>query len=148
MRNAQEKWRTEEDQWRTTTEPMFNQDSSEQLTTKDSGDALLEARELTLALGTSLEEELTDQKQNEETNDTELLTPSIPEPLTNRPLSAHRLSSIKTTNPTVSSTPFVAKEYKLSKDQADSNDVNVEKSGIAKLQKVLSEVPRKVDPIE
>ena len=76
----------------------------------------------------------------------ELLSPSIPEPLTNRPLSASRLDLPKTSSKGASLTPknstLVPKALEVSK----LGEASGEKSGLAKLQQVLSEVPRRVEP--
>ncbi len=150
LRTAQDRWRNEEAEWQTMSESLF-QESSSQARTQDKGDTLLEARELTLALGNSLGEELLSsspqiQKQAEQ----EILTPSIPEPLTSRPLAASRLelpkSNLKSSAVSQPSPTLTPKALDSVKSSPKAGEISNEKSGLAKLQQVLSEVPRRVEP--
>ena len=149
LRNAQDKWQAEEDQWRTTANTMFNPESTDQLATNTGDNALIEARELTLALGTSLGETLsTPSNRDDEAGDGDLLTPSIPEPLTNRPLASSRLSTGKVKAVKLSSAAALPQTKENIGDPSETGDINAEKSGVARLQQVLSEVPRSVDPVD
>ena len=156
LRTAQERWRDEESEWDTMTDSILKNGSSSQPSNADKGDTLLEARELTLALGNSLGEELLASSPQSKTNVShEILSPSIPEPLTNRPLSASRLDLPKAAAKTGSlasskSSTLVPKALEVGKISSGSGEASSEKSGLAKLQQVLSEVPRRAEsePLE
>lgn len=151
LRTAQERWRDEESEWDSMSDSMLKNGSSSSPSASDKGDTLLEARELTLALGNPLGEELLASSPQNKTNVShEILSPSIPEPLTNRPLSASRLDLPKTASKGASLTPknstLVPKALEVSKVSSGLGEASGEKSGLAKLQQVLSEVPRRVEP--
>ena len=150
LRTAQERWRDEESEWQSMANSLLDDTPSSQPSTQDKGDTLLEARELTLALGTSLGEELlASAPQSQNTVEQEILSPSIPEPLTNRPLSASRLDLSKAPlkSPSLSQkTPSLApKGLESIKTGSTLGEASNEKSGLAKLQQVLSEVPSRVE---
>ncbi len=144
LKNTQTQWRKEEDQWREMTSSLFQRDDQESLSSAADGDALLEARELTLALGSSLgEEEDSPSTSIDSAESAELLTPSLPEPLTSRPLAESRLA--KSENAKVNLSARATLPIARPSSPPEAGDPSSEHSGLAKLQRVLSEVPRKVD---
>ncbi|MAD61060.1 MAG: hypothetical protein CMH49_06070 [Myxococcales bacterium] len=150
LRTAQEHWRDEEAEWHSMANSLLNDTPSSQPSTQDKGDTLLEARELTLALGNSLGEEFLATSPSKQTPvDQEILSPSIPEPLTNRPLSASRLDLPKTplkgSSLSLKAPSLDPKGLESAKTSSGLGEASKEKSGLAKLQQVLSEVPRRVE---
>lgn len=150
LRTAQDRWRDEESEWQSMASSLLNDTPNSESSSQEKGDTLLEARELTLALGTSLGDELlASSPQSQNAVDQEILSPSIPEPLTNRPLSASRLdlskSSIKGSSLSQKPPSLAPKGLESAKLTLASGEASSEKSGLAKLQQVLSEVPRRVE---
>lgn len=103
---------------------------------EDEQDALLEARELTLALGTEFGGADLESALSSTQSKSALLTPTLPEPLATSPLGSSRLrESALTQNP--------VSQQELEPKRDESGDLT---SGIAKLQRVLSVTPRRVAP--
>ena len=129
----------------------LNKSGEEPLRDSSDNDALLEARELTLALGSTLgDEELAKRGES-----SEIISPSLPEPLTKRPLVGSRIGGGESQERLTRSNSLSLKANTLSSSlestkhspssEGESGEASNERSGLMKLQKVLSEVPRKVD---
>ena len=149
LKVAQGKWKAEEEKWQEMATSLFTPSSSDQIPSNADDDALLEARELTLALGSSMTAEgLADSKAESSTLAQDpLLTPTIPEPLSNRPLSESRLNNKDKKSPSVKLTANATLPgLTAGQENGVSAENTNEHSGIARLHKVLSEVPRQMEP--
>ena len=156
LKSSRARWRDEEEQWREMAGSLFNRGGEETLADSQGGDALLEARELTLALGNQISDEDEDPSivrkargmKRDETAD--MISPSLPEPLTKRPLVAKRFEAKDSKPPSYDSkTGALSSSSEPSSEQRSSGETSGEasgeRSGLMKLQKVLSEVPRRSD---
>ena len=131
LKSAQQRWEREEREW----DQRWSETRGEyrpERRAEPAPDALSEARELTLTLGAELEVDLDEPTSARAKPDavTPLLTPSIPEPLTNRSLA----DSVRPLRATTSKSTLDSK--------IPSSELG---SGVAKLQQVLSATPSRLD---
>ena len=137
LKSAQARWRKDDEEWqqRGDAHDMNYRDSYIGQGELVSGDeeALSEARELTLTLGTELGDESSESDKLKPKMDTSLLTPTLPEPLAQRPLTESSLSGRSTLSLQSPSATQERERPELT-------------SSVAKLQRVLSVTPRRVEP--
>ena len=156
LKSSRARWQDEEEQWQEMASSLFSRGGDESRS-EGEGDALLEARELTLALGSGIgDDELSSSaetaRDSRRDHSAEVISPTLPEPLTKRPLVAPRLGDKDKSESSASATPSLNIKPSLSErsthstsQTASSDEPSSERSGLMKLQKVLSEVPRKAD---
>ena len=151
LKSSRARWQDEEEQWQEMASSLFNRGSEESITEGD-GDALLEARELTLALGSGIGDDELSSSSEAARDPAEIISPTLPEPLTKRPLVSPRLGDKDKSESSASAIPSLNIKPSLSERSTNSStqaalsdESSSERSGLMKLQKVLSEVPRKAD---
>ena len=147
LKSAQERWRQEDQEWKQhwgESDDLSYRDSyiGRGELVDDNDDALSEARELTLTLGTELGDDLQKGKKFESTLNTSILTPSLPEPLAKRPLTESGLNTKRTTRPFPKLSATSEQDDGLSATHSNRQELT---SSVAKLQQVLSVTPRRAD---
>ena len=150
LKSAQERWRQEDEEWNQQwgERDEINYDDHYIGRGKLMGgdeDALSDARELTLALGTELDGDLKESKEPSSALSATLLAPSLPEPLAKRPLTERARPPQTLSAPPSSPDELVNNEKDLSTKESRRPELS---SGVAKLQRVLSVTPRRADKVD